>query len=169
MASDRVEDMEMETEVHSSPPAGSKAHEDTKSGFIAEAGLPSGKAKEEERSVFAFILIFRIYYIFFGLFRFRYGNYNQYYGTRMEGKFSRDPRLDLMKEEWFRGNSVLDVGCNAGVFTLYIAKNLGPRRIVGLDIDPNLIGIARKNIRHYCDESVKVRKYFYLFIHCFYV
>lgn len=34
--------------------------------------------------------------------RFRYGNYNQYYGMRVKG-FERDPRLELMPVDWFKG------------------------------------------------------------------
>lgn len=92
----------------------------------------------------------------FSNFRFRYGNFNQYYGSRLETKFQRDPRLDLFNDEWFRGKAVLDIGCNIGVVTILLAKEFGPRRIIGLDIDSTLIGVARKNIRHYCDADVKV-------------
>lgn len=87
--------------------------------------------------------------------RFRYGNYNRYYGTRIKG-FERDPRLDLLPSEWFRYRSILDIGCNVGFLTLSIAKEFGPTRVLGIDIDANLIGIARKNIRHYCDKSEKL-------------
>lgn len=88
-------------------------------------------------------------------FSFRYGNFERYYGTRLE-KTSRDPRLDLFAAEWFRGRSVLDIGCNAGYLTLSIAKEFEPSRVLGIDIDAHLVGVARKNIRHYCDGDVKV-------------
>lgn len=87
--------------------------------------------------------------------RFRYGNYNRYYGFRNKG-LERDPRLDLLPVEWFRYRSVLDIGCNVGFLTLSIAKEYGSTRVLGIDIDSNLIGIARKNIRHYCDKSEKL-------------
>lgn len=67
-----------------------------------------------------------------------------------------DPRLGLMCEEWFYGKNVLDVGCNAGYLTISIAKELRPRRILGIDIDPHLVGAARKNIRHLADRDSKV-------------
>ncbi|KAI6192288.1 RNA methyltransferase [Aphelenchoides bicaudatus] len=88
--------------------------------------------------------------------RFRYGNFNQYYGARLESKFQRDPRLKFFNDEWFRDKSILDVGCNIGLVTILIAKEFGPRRILGMDIDSSLVGIARKNIRHYCDEEQKL-------------
>jgi 7SK snRNA methylphosphate capping enzyme len=64
--------------------------------------------------------------------------------------------LALFNDEWFRDKAVLDIGCNIGVVSILLAKEFGPRRVVGLDIDPALVGVARKNIRHYCDADVKV-------------
>ncbi len=51
---------------------------------------------------------------------------------------------------------MLDIGCNVGYLTLAIAKDFQPSHILGVDIDESLVGVARKNIRHYCDESVEV-------------
>ena len=50
---------------------------------------------------------------------------------------------------------MLDIGCNIGHVTLIIARDFGARSVVGLDIDRKLIGIARKNVRHYinCADS----------------
>uniref|UniRef100_A0A183CCR1 RNA methyltransferase n=1 Tax=Globodera pallida TaxID=36090 RepID=A0A183CCR1_GLOPA len=87
--------------------------------------------------------------------RFRYGNYNRYYGVRNQG-FDHDPRVDLLPAEWFRTRRVLDIGCNAGHLTLEVAKKLGPAHILGIDIDEHLVGVARKNIRHYCDGTQKL-------------
>lgn len=47
---------------------------------------------------------------------------------------------------------MLDLGCNAGHLTLAIARDCGPARIVGVDIDGGLIHCARQNIRHYLSE-----------------
>ncbi|KAI4813774.1 hypothetical protein KUCAC02_003004 [Chaenocephalus aceratus] len=52
----------------------------------------------------------------------------------------------------FEGKEVLDLGCNSGHLTLYIAKMLRPARILGVDIDNGLVHAARKNIRHYLSE-----------------
>ncbi|XP_054716116.1 LOW QUALITY PROTEIN: 7SK snRNA methylphosphate capping enzyme-like [Uloborus diversus] len=78
---------------------------------------------------------------------FRYGNYHQYYGYRNQG--ATDSRLLCMKKEWFEGRDVLDVGCNAGHFTLSLAKEFLPRSIVGVDIDGALVKMAMRNVRHY--------------------
>jgi len=90
--------------------------------------------------------------------KFRYGNYNRYYGTRNKG-LDHDPRIDVLPIEWIRNQLVLDVGCNVGHLTLSIAKEFEPHRIVGIDIDEHLIGVARKNIRHYCENEGSVGKY----------
>ncbi|XP_041808944.1 7SK snRNA methylphosphate capping enzyme-like [Chelmon rostratus] len=83
--------------------------------------------------------------------KFQYGNYNKYYGYRNPG-ISEDPRMRVLRPEWFEGKDVLDLGCNAGHLTLYIAKMLRPAHILGLDIDSGLVHAARKNIRHYLSE-----------------
>lgn len=83
--------------------------------------------------------------------KFQYGNYNKYYGYRNPGA-SEDPRVRVLRPEWFEGKDVLDLGCNSGHLTLYIAKMLRPARVLGLDIDSGLVHAARKNIRHYLSE-----------------
>ncbi|XP_068456417.1 7SK snRNA methylphosphate capping enzyme [Clinocottus analis] len=83
--------------------------------------------------------------------KFQYGNYNKYYGYRNPGA-SEDARVRVFRPEWFKGKDVLDLGCNSGHLTLYIAKMLRPARILGLDIDSGLVHAARKNIRHYLSE-----------------
>ncbi|KAM4545967.1 7SK snRNA methylphosphate capping enzyme isoform 1-T2 [Odontesthes bonariensis] len=83
--------------------------------------------------------------------KFQYGNYNKYYGYRNPG-CSEDPRIRVLHRGWFEGKDVLDLGCNSGHLTLYIAKMFRPARILGLDIDSGLVHAARKNIRHYLSE-----------------
>ncbi|KAF7236771.1 7SK snRNA methylphosphate capping enzyme, partial [Varanus komodoensis] len=85
--------------------------------------------------------------------KFQYGNYCKYYGYR--NPTCEDPRLRVMKPEWFQGKEVLDVGCNVGHLTLSVAKKWGPARMVGVDIDGGLIHSARQNIRHYLSEELQ--------------
>ncbi|GFR10490.1 7SK snRNA methylphosphate capping enzyme [Trichonephila clavata] len=80
-------------------------------------------------------------------YKFRFGNYHQYYGYRNQGQ--TDPRITCMKQEWFSGKDVLDIGCNAGHLTLALAKCFSPKCIIGIDIDEELIKMAKKNVRHY--------------------
>lgn len=86
--------------------------------------------------------------------KFQYGNYCEYYGYRNPS--CEDGRLRVMKAEWFRGRDVLDLGCNVGHLTLSIACKWSPSRMVGLDIDPQLIHSARQNIRHYLSEELRL-------------
>ena len=93
--------------------------------------------------------------------KFPYGNYIAYYGYRYDHKgplaYDKsfiDPRLQAIHKKagkYFKNKDVLDIGCNTGHVTLHIAKNFEPRKIVGCDIDDNLIDIARKNINHYLE------------------
>ncbi len=88
--------------------------------------------------------------------RFRFGNYNRYYGYRNSQHCDR--RLELLPRDLIQGKDVLDVGCNIGHVTLTLARDYGPRRIVGVDIDPGLIEVAKKNVRHYITEAVVQRE-----------
>ncbi|XP_063236696.1 7SK snRNA methylphosphate capping enzyme bin3-like [Bacillus rossius redtenbacheri] len=81
---------------------------------------------------------------------FQYGNYNRYYGYRNQGG-EPDPRLKWLEArgDLFKDKDVLDVGCNAGHVTLLVARDHGPRSVVGLDIDAKLVAAARRNARRY--------------------
>lgn len=86
-------------------------------------------------------------------YRFRYGNFNQYY---RRGPFQEDPRLALLCDDWFTGKSVLDVGCSNGCLALSIARAFGPSKVVGVDIDRVLVQAARKALRLHIDKDKKV-------------
>lgn len=83
--------------------------------------------------------------------KYQYGNYSRFYGYRRPSLLE-DPRLSVLKPEWFRRKKVLDLGCNTGHVTLAIAKHWNPTHILGLDIDGGLIRAARQNLRHYLSE-----------------
>jgi len=87
------------------------------------------------------------------------GNYPAYYGYRNVEK-SEDPRLQLLSREIFEGKDVLDIGCNAGVVTLSVAREFAPRRILGLDVDPRLVESAKRNVRHFISKSVTEMAYY---------
>ena len=84
--------------------------------------------------------------------KFCYGNYSKYYGYRNPDK-EQDVRLQYFDDSFFAGKDVLDLGCNIGHITLTIAKEYEPKKIVGVDIDGNLINVARKNIRRYLSKE----------------
>ncbi|XP_019877743.1 7SK snRNA methylphosphate capping enzyme bin3 isoform X2 [Aethina tumida] len=85
--------------------------------------------------------------------QFQYGNYSRYYGYRNPQK--EDHRLKVFHHHrsMFEGKDILDIGCNIGHITLSVARDLGARSITGIDIDNKLIGVARKNIRHYVKKE----------------
>ncbi|XP_039296939.1 7SK snRNA methylphosphate capping enzyme [Nilaparvata lugens] len=84
--------------------------------------------------------------------RFRYGNYNRYYGYRTPSSSGGvDPRLRVLlrRRDLFEGKDVLDIGCNVGHVTLALAKEAAPRSVIGIDIDRQLIEAAKRNVKHY--------------------
>lgn len=84
-------------------------------------------------------------------FRFRYGcidNYSNLGELQIQEIVSQ--KLSLLKKEWFYDLKCLDVGCNSGHITCWIAKYFQPQLIKGVDIDHRLIQTARvKTIKHY--------------------
>ncbi|XP_008801466.1 probable RNA methyltransferase At5g51130 isoform X2 [Phoenix dactylifera] len=78
---------------------------------------------------------------------FIYGNYKNYYGYRINRNQKEDPRLMVMKREWFEGKDCLDIGCNQGLITIEIVKKFFCRSILGIDIDGGLIETANWNLR----------------------
>lgn len=96
--------------------------------------------------------------------RYQYGNHNRhygyhgFYGDKWEGRIgpSEDPRLGLLKADWFKDKLVLDIGCGAGHVALEIAKRFRPKHILGLDRDRHLVHAARQNIRHFLSHDLAV-------------
>ncbi|CAB1350597.1 unnamed protein product [Coregonus sp. 'balchen'] len=93
--------------------------------------------------------------------RFQHGNYSRYYGYHgyygyRDGQVGRfqDPRLGLLRPDWFRGKTVLDIGCSTGHLTLAIARHFSPAHILGIDVDGRLVHAARQNIRHFLSEQL---------------
>nr|CAH7721544.1 unnamed protein product [Callosobruchus chinensis] len=80
--------------------------------------------------------------------------YSRYYGYRNPGN-EPDPRLRVLTHHpyLFENKDILDIGCNIGHITLTVARDLGAKSVLGVDIDPKLIAIARKNVRHYVKKE----------------
>jgi len=73
-----------------------------------------------------------------------YGNYRGYYTKR---PFLNDLRLSAFPDGFFKEAVVLDVGCNGGWVTCEIAQQLGAQRVIGVDIDPDLVSASWKRRR----------------------
>jgi ribosomal protein L11 methyltransferase len=54
--------------------------------------------------------------------------------------------LEHLTRKWKDGWSLADLGTGSGILAL-AAKRLGARRIVGIDVDPKAISIAKANAR----------------------
>ncbi|KAI9917457.1 hypothetical protein PsorP6_012431 [Peronosclerospora sorghi] len=75
-------------------------------------------------------------------------NYYTYrLGQNKQGHLEEDPRLSTLDKSWFEENRGLDIGCNSGEFTITIAKRLAPRYLLGVDVDPLLISLARGHLK----------------------
>ncbi|KAL7096933.1 hypothetical protein ACP275_10G111500 [Erythranthe tilingii] len=83
-----------------------------------------------------------------------FGNYRNYYGYRVGQSFDEDPRVKVMKREWFEGKDCLDIGCNSGWITITVAKKFGCRSILGIDIDGDRIEDAQWTLRKVVRTSV---------------
>ena len=64
-----------------------------------------------------------------------------------------DPRLKLLKAEWFQNKRMVDIGCNAGLVTLRAAARFLCSSVVGVDIDKQLV---QKAIRALCTARDEV-------------
>ncbi|KAF4704857.1 hypothetical protein FOZ62_030720, partial [Perkinsus olseni] len=87
---------------------------------------------------------------------FEHGNYDRYYNYRHETRAFVDSRLSALMQylggdqlDFFHDKTVLDIGCNIGFVTFYVAYILGARRVVGVDIDHTLIDQALRQLRKY--------------------
>ncbi|KAL5174520.1 putative RNA methyltransferase [Glycine soja] len=78
---------------------------------------------------------------------FPYGNYKSYYGYRIGQGVDEDPRLKVLRKEWFEGKDCLDIGCNNGIITIQIAQKFCCQRILGVDIDSDRVEDAYWNLR----------------------
>jgi 7SK snRNA methylphosphate capping enzyme len=74
-----------------------------------------------------------------------HGNFFGYYTRRWADPNELDPRLALLPKEWIEGKKVLDVGCNSGMVTVEIAQRFQPWRVTGVDIDDELIRLAKRH------------------------
>lgn len=76
-----------------------------------------------------------------------YGNYKKYYRRRGNGE--DDARVQLLRHQWMTSPnaSLLDIGCNAGELTMQVARRYKDSKILGVDIDADLIKRAQQRQR----------------------
>ena len=85
------------------------------------------------------------------------GSYHDYYMRRYQNLplGCPDARLQLLDPAWFKHRRCLDIGCNAGLLTIDVAKRFQPQYIHGIDLDEQLVKYGRFNLRteHSCRGS----------------
>ncbi|KAK6941484.1 RNA methyltransferase bin3, C-terminal [Dillenia turbinata] len=84
---------------------------------------------------------------------FPFGNYRNYYGYRIGPGSEDDPRLKVMRKEWFEGKDCLDIGCNNGLLTITFAIKFNCKSIVGIDIDGDRIEDAHWHLRKFARQQ----------------
>ncbi|CAA3012591.1 probable RNA methyltransferase At5g51130 [Olea europaea var. sylvestris] len=85
-----------------------------------------------------------------------FGNYRNYYGYRVDHDLEEDPRMKVLKRDWFEGKKCLDIGCNSGLITISIAKKFGCQSILGVDIDGDRIEDAHWTLRKVAKMSARI-------------
>lgn len=65
-----------------------------------------------------------------------------------------DQRLIILRKGLFCDKYVMDIGCNTGELTIFIAKHWKPHKITGIDIDKKLINIAQRKIREFKSKCI---------------
>ncbi|EER16348.1 conserved hypothetical protein [Perkinsus marinus ATCC 50983] len=96
---------------------------------------------------------------------FEYGNYDKYYNYRHETQAFVDARLSAIMQylggdqlDFFHDKTVLDIGCNIGFISFYVAYILGAKRVVGIDIDHTLIDQALRQLRKYKHDGFPINE-----------
>ncbi len=67
----------------------------------------------------------------------------RYLGTKVPRGQEKPRNLDALIPGYF--TSILDIGCGTGYLTNQIFEKLNPQKIIGCDIAPNMIKVAREN------------------------
>jgi len=82
--------------------------------------------------------------------KFKYGNIDIYFSVNHNQLIQiLNNRFCLFKKEWFHDSLCLDIGCNAGYSTSWIAKYFEPKHILGVDIDTKLIQKTSKTLQQF--------------------
>lgn len=99
--------------------------------------------------------------------RHKTGSYKSYYGARRPPsstytptptsssslqqqqqleKYTADARISLLQPDWFQDKVYLDIGTNTGKLAFEIYRHFHPTRMVAVDIDAELIAVAREKL-----------------------
>ncbi|KAL1318702.1 hypothetical protein AAHE18_15G223900 [Arachis hypogaea] len=90
----------------------------------------------------------------------QYGNFRGYYKKRNAGTPEKDSRLEFLRKEWFEDKECLDIGSNDGTLIISIAKMFRCESILAIDIDPELVERANKNLRKAAESEMQIGESF---------
>lgn len=65
-----------------------------------------------------------------------------------------DSISSLLDKDGVKAKSFLDIGCGTGIFSI-VARKLGADRVVGIDLNPKCIEVARENGRRFLDTDLQ--------------
>jgi 2-polyprenyl-3-methyl-5-hydroxy-6-metoxy-1,4-benzoquinol methylase len=73
-------------------------------------------------------------------------------------RYLRHEVLGYVEPERFAGTRVLDFGCGSGASTMVLARLLPPCELVGIELDRNLVRIARLRAMHFGRAGVQFQQ-----------
>lgn len=72
--------------------------------------------------------------------------------SKLRGNF-HDRMIDMLREYNFRPRRILDVGCSTGLSTLKLHATSPDAEIVGVDLSPHMLSVARYNLRNRPEQA----------------
>ena len=73
-------------------------------------------------------------------------NLEMQWGVGFLSPGGQDEVLEILRDTEIEGQIVLDIGCGTGGPDIVIARELSPRRIIGIDVEPFLVEKGQRNI-----------------------
>ena len=66
--------------------------------------------------------------------------------------------IQLLEQYMTTNDIILDIGCGSGILSI-VAGKLGAQKVIGVDIDPNAVKVARENVQmNQINEKVEIRQ-----------
>jgi 2-polyprenyl-3-methyl-5-hydroxy-6-metoxy-1,4-benzoquinol methylase len=66
--------------------------------------------------------------------------------------------LSFIPDEQLAGARLLDFGCGAGASTVVLARMFPETQIVGIELEPDLLALAKRRVAHYGLENIELRR-----------
>jgi len=73
-------------------------------------------------------------------------NLEMQWGAGFLSPGGREEVLEILRDFEIEGKVVLDIGCGTGGPDIVIASTLNPEKIIGIDVEPNLVEQGKRNV-----------------------